>query len=181
MMLHNTMRRLGYHFNIVSFCVFINPEFHLAYDGNMDSILFAAQLPEHFRKLQQEPHSSNEEIKKFLSALIQMDDLAYRPPNLPVYQNVKTGILCAQCHSFQHKHSRQTMVCKKCEHKESVTDAIARTAEEFHLLYPEKPINTRHVFSYCGGKFPMQQVRRSLKKHFVQRGNTSGTYYYRKT
>ena len=176
-MLFNTMKRLGYNFQIRSFCVFVNPDFQIYQNEKMDSVLFAGQLASHFEKVKQITAYPNADMEEFLQKLLVLDDADYRPAKLPRYENVRMGIVCRECCSFKDVGTRQTWICGRCGKHEPMIDAISRTAKEFLFLYPEKSISVRQVFEWCGAGLNHRQIRRALLKDFIQQGHGPATTY----
>ena len=178
--LYNLARRWGYRIKIISYTIFIHPEFQINGLDNDGRIVFAHQFPAHVRELLNNPLEPSTQVKGFLERLMDIDNLEYRPPDMPYYTDTRPGILCPHCHSFEKTGTRQTWGCGKCGFEEKVLDAIGRTVMEYHEMDPGVPITTQNAFHWCGGQFDKQQVRRALKKHFNQLENGRGTTYVRR-
>lgn len=172
-LLNTLLRKLGYRFKIEAFVVFMNPEFYL-YDLPRDKpFLFVGQLPQHFKMLEEKFDGINASHQNLAQKFCDLHIKNYRPHNLPEYHysGLTKGIYCPQCFSFEHADTRQNRICKKCGYKETIVEAIRRSAEECRLLFPNEPLGTPRTFEWCGQIYNKPRIRRVLKKsgavHFL--------------
>lgn len=177
--LHNLIRKLGYPMYIQPYVVFINPNFYLYQLPRDKPFLFANQLTQHFDQLARKQRSLNADASQLADQLIGLHDKDYRPPNLPHYDFslLKKGILCPLCFSFERIHTRQNRICAACGYRETAAEAIKRSAEECHLLYPELSITKRLIYEWCGAEYDEQRIQRVLARHFLTTGQLKSTIY----
>lgn len=172
-LLFNTMKEFGYDFAIHSYCVFVDPSFHIFQHVKKKSVLFFEKLEGHFEAVNRMDCYRSADMDSFLQKLVAIDQPDYRPRKLPYYAKIRAGIACpdSECTGFENGGTSTFWQCVKCHFTEPMLTAIARTAREFHLLYPENEITTRQVYEWCDGQCDMRQIRRALKKYFLQQGS----------
>lgn len=177
--LHNLIRKLGYQMKIKPQVVFINQNFYLYQLPREKPFLFVNQLPQHFDRLAKKQCFIDGNHQKLADQLIKLHDEDYRPPNLPQYDFsvLKKGILCPLCFSFEHTNTRQNRICTTCGYKETVSEAIKRSAEECHLLFPESKVTKRLIYQWCGEEYGEQRVQRVLVHNFPTQGHFKSTFY----
>ena len=177
--LHNKLLTEGYPYKMNAYVVFINPDFYIYKLPPTDSILFAGQLERHFNEVTRSTQSVGAHDKNLAQSLINQHNENYRPNNLPSYhfKELKKGILCGNCFSFDSTDTRQTRICASCGYKEKITDAIYRSVLEFQVLFPEIPITVSTIYEWCGGVYTIARIRRLLNKKMTKHSNGPMTYY----
>lgn len=177
--LHNRLLTEGYSHNINAYVVFINPDFYIYKLPPTDSILFSGQLERHFNEVTRSTQSVGAHDKNLAQSLINQHNENYRPNNLPSYhfKELKKGILCGNCFSFDSTDTRQTRICASCGYKEKITDAIYRSVLEFQVLFPEIPITVSTIYEWCEGVYTIARIRRLLNKKMTKHSNGPMTYY----
>jgi len=75
------------------------------------------------------------------------------------------------------RKEQYSFVCEDCGKKEPLQQAILRHVEEFKLLFPDKKLNTKNIYEWCGRKLDQKSYRRVLKKHYTANGNTSDMHF----
>lgn len=177
--LHNLVRKLGFQMDIKPHVAFINPDFYLYELPRSKPFLFANQLPKHFEQLATIPSLINGAQQELAKQLCTLHIEDYRPSDLPQYNFsvLKKGILCPKCFSFDHVNTRQNRICTACGYKESVSDAIKRSANECHLLYPTLNVTKRLIYLWCGEEYNEQRIQRALSGHSRTCGHYKSTFY----
>ncbi len=167
--LYNLVRKLGYRMEIRSQVVFINSDFYLYQLTRDKPFLFANQLTHHFDCIGKKQSFIKETPKRLASQLCDLHIANYRPPNLPKYNfdTLKKGIFCPKCCSFEHIDTRNNRLCSSCGQKETIAKAIKRSAEEFHLLFPEVSVTKHLIHEWCGGKYNKQRIQRVLSSKYI--------------
>lgn len=177
--LHNWLLRNNYPHSIESYVVFINPDFYIYNLPSTDSMLFVGQLERHFNELAQRTSTILAQDKKLAQTLVQHHNENYRPDNLPSYefQDLRKGVLCKNCFSFECENTRQTRICKVCGYKEKIADAIYRTVLEFQLLFPKIPVTVQTVFDWCGGVYSKYRIKYILQANMTCHNKGPKSYY----
>lgn len=177
--LHNRLLTEGYPHKMNAYVVFINPDFYIYSLPLTESILFAGQLERHFNEVTSSTGPRNAQDKSLAQSLVNQHNENYRPDNLPSYhfKELKKGILCDNCFSFNFTDTRQTRICTSCGYREKITDAIYRSVLEFQVLFPEIPISVSTIYHWCGNVYTKSRIRRLLNKKMIQYSNGPMTYY----
>src|SRR5699024_9645859 len=137
-----------YQHKINAYVVFINPDFYIYQLPPTDSILFSGQIERHFNELVSSTQAVSPQDQKLAQNLVNQHNENYRPDNLPAYvfSDLKKGILCGKCFSFNYKKTRESRTCTSCGHKEKIADAIYRSVLEFQKLFPEIPVTVQSIY-----------------------------------
>ena len=177
--IHNWLLNNGYSHKVEAHVVFINPDFYIYNLPPTNAILFAGQLERHFKGLVKMNPSVQSQTKKLALALAHQHNGNYRPDNLPFYgfDQLKKGIFCPKCFSFEHTDTRQKRICTMCGHTEKIVDAIYRSVLEFQMLFPEIPVSVSVIYEWCGGKYTKPRIRRVLSQKMTKYSNGPMTYY----
>lgn len=178
-LLYNLVRRLGCKMEIRSQVVFIDPSFHLYQLPRDKPFLFAHQLTRHFDTLEKKQTTIKETHKRLATQLSDLHITNYRPSDLPEYDfdSIKKGAFCPKCFSFDHTDTRNNRLCSSCGHKETIAEAIKRSSEEFHLLFPELKVTKHRIYEWCGGLYSEQRIQNVLRSNYTSNGSYKSTYY----
>lgn len=105
----------------------------------------------------------------YLSWIMRVDrDHPYIPLEIPAHmmEQVRTGILCSHCGSFNVKIGEVLMTCD-CGGWESVQEAIIRTTYEYCNLYYTTNLELLSVCKFFNGQVPEKQIEECLEKFLV--------------
>lgn len=93
-----------------------------------------------------------------------------------IKNQVRTGICCSHCESFDLDMSRTYISCS-CGMYEPRENAIVRTICEYGVIHSDKDLRTSEVLDFFGGDISRGNLSRHLKEHFMRIGNGRGTKY----
>lgn len=93
------------------------------------------------------------------------------------YEELKKGLSCKACGSFNMLVTQRSCYCKNCFSKCSVEDIIMNNIKEMQFLFPDLNITTTNVSEWCGNPVHFRKVRKILKDNFIAAGSTSGRVY----
>lgn len=177
--LHNLLLNHGYHLEISVHVVFINPDFYIYSLPKRPDILFAGQLSGHFSQLSQTLPKQKDKALPLAKKLIALQNVTYRPTNLPDYtrDQLKTGILCPKCFSFEYERSRQMRTCSSCRYREKASEALQRSINEFALLFPTVPLTKQAAYDWCGKDWSTSRIKRVLTSNYQVKSAGRGSYY----
>jgi len=164
---------------IVSSVVFINPSFTL-YQAPIDKpFIFPTQINRYLKKLDSSTLKLNEQHRKLADQLISLHLPTSPFTQVPSYNfdQLKKGIICAACRSFSIEVLGKNCICKVCEHKETIGDAVMRSVREFQLLFPNEKITTNVIYEWCGGVGSKRIIRKILKENFTIVGVHQWAYF----
>lgn len=176
-LLTKLLLNLGHHYEIESYLIFNNPEFHLNTTSINPAIIFPAQLNRFLRKLNVKPiklHQKHYQLAQDLVDHHQEESPYSRLPQYS-YEKLKKGIICPNnCNTF---YSDKRMICKNCGYKEGVDAAVLRSVEEYSLLFPDRKITVDSIHEWCGGLKSKKAIRRVLSKYYVLVGKARASHY----
>ncbi|SFC09605.1 Nuclease-related domain-containing protein [Alkalibacterium subtropicum] len=177
--LYNLLLNHGMQTEVSSHVVFINPDFYIYAFPEQKAVLFSGQLSAHFKNLYQDITAPGHLSTSIADKLIRMHITHYRPTNLPDYSfdQLKKGIVCPNCFSFRHTHSRQTRTCLNCGAQEKISEAIHRSIEEYRLLFPDTPVKKADIYEWCGHDLSKSRIQTVLKTHYCRKQSGLGSYY----
>lgn len=179
--IHNLLLKLNYSLNVTSYVVFIHSDFYIYSLPKTSQIIFSGQLPKHLASLSRKDSKRSHKSKMLAERLVAQHIDDFRPPNLPTYtfDQLKKGIYCAQCKSWNCSSSRQFFICNDCHYMEKGADAINRTLDEFHILFPQESLSLKTASLWCGPTCSDTRVRSVLKKHYHLHHSGRSSYYTR--
>lgn len=173
------LQRLKYNYLIKPFVIFTNPTFSL-YQAPIDQpIIFPSQVSRLIDNLNSTAPQLSRTEKDLAQKLISL----HQPKNpftfLPDYhyQQLRKGVYCSLCKSFQVLIENHSLVCSKCGAREKTRLAILRHTQEFQLLFPDQKITTNRILEWCDLDVDKKTVRRVLKQNYKSIGRSSDTYY----
>ncbi|MEH7332795.1 nuclease-related domain-containing protein [Neobacillus drentensis] len=174
-LLHN----LGYHFNIESNVIFINPAFTLYQNPLNEPIIFPTQLDRYMKKLDTIPSKLNSRHKKLADQLISLHIRKSPYTHSPKYNYgmLRKGLSCGVCDSLSIFASEKKCVCADCGHEEAIDTAVLRSILELKVLFPEMKITTNLVHDWCSGEVSIKSIRRILKQNLTTKGSTRFCFY----
>ncbi|MBS4200368.1 NERD domain-containing protein [Bacillus sp. FJAT-49732] len=150
---HRMLQDHGYNIPIESYIVYVNPEFYLYNAPRNLPIIFPNQLNRFFAKLEKIPTKINQHHMRLAKKLVSLHknvSLYSKSPNY-TYNELRKGIICANCRSFNLESKKMVLLCKNCGALEDIHSAILRSVDEFTLLFPERKITTSIIFDWCNG------------------------------
>lgn len=178
---HNFLLNSGYRYTISTYTAYVNPDFYIYSMPRTDSILFHRQIEKHFQYLPQQSKkkSSIQQNEKLSEYIISKHHANYRPNNIPAYtfHDLKKGVVCQICASFEASNTRSFRTCLSCGFKERINDAIRRSIFEFQVLFPEMKITVENITLWCNNLYTKYRVQRLLRSEFTLHGKGTSSYY----
>lgn len=167
-------------FPVVASVVFVNPRFTL-YQASPDlPFIFPTQIERDvIERLNSNSAKLTHKHKKFADQLINshINENPYSQIPAYEYEELRKGILCANCSSISVFLDGKFCFCPDCGHKETVEAAVIRTAEEFRLLFPERKLTARTLMEYSKVINNQKRMSRILEKHFTMVGKNRWVHY----
>lgn len=178
-LLRQLLYELGIGYSFTGNLVFVNPEFYL-YHASMDQpILFPNQLNRFMNKLntiQSKLDSTHHKLAEKLIAASKPKSSYTRVPKYS-FEELKKGIPCVVCWSFDIRIVGQIVCCNKCGFHEALPTAVLRCVEEHQLLFPDRIITTRDIYEWCGIILSKKTVKTILLNNLNQMGHGNRTFY----
>ncbi|WP_319418059.1 nuclease-related domain-containing protein [Virgibacillus necropolis] len=178
-LLRQLLHSHGFNPQIVASVVFINPQFTL-YQAPIDKpIIFPTQLIQHMENVNEITSKLTEKHKKVADQLLSLNITDSPHKKIPpyYYDKLQKGVTCPQCHSFAITVAKRICICNDCGSKESVTNAVLRTVNEFQILFPNEKITTNIIHDWCQVVQSIQRIRKILVSNFKIVGAHQWAYY----
>lgn len=148
-------------------------------------IVRSTQLRNYIWKIAQEErsyHGAPIDFQKIIQALnIFKTENPFGQDNIPenIKARVHKGILCSHCGSFNLKTNLSYISCK-CGMHEPRENAIVRTICEYGVIHHNKDLTIAELVEFFDGDISRSTIRKYLKKHFAQVGNSRSIKYINK-
>jgi hypothetical protein len=170
---------LGFHLEIESYVIFINPEFTLYQAPKNAPIILPSQLNRFMKKLNKRQSTMNNIHQKIADKLLELHtvDNPYKRVPKYEYEQLKKGIVCEECHSFFEGPKGRSFTCEHCGRKESIESAIMRNTDVFKILFPDKKITTTAIYDWCNHILSKKIIRRVLTKNLMLIRNNKLSYF----
>ncbi|WP_226086371.1 nuclease-related domain-containing protein [Mesobacillus sp. S13] len=159
---------LGFHLEIESYVIFINPEFTLYQAPKNAPNILPSQLNRFMKKLNKRQSKLNNIHQKIADKLLELHTVDNPYKRLPKYEyeQLKKGIVCGECHSFVDQVVKREFVCSHCGSHEKIDTAVLRNIEEVRLLFPDKKITTTLIYEWSNGALSRKVIRNILSDNF---------------
>lgn len=178
-LLRQLLQSIGITTSINSSVVFVNPAFTL-YQAPIDKpIIYPTQLNHYMKQLNSVPSRIGKKHKALADKLISLHLTESPYQQLPEYEygELRKGVVCRGCGSFIDTVVGLYCICRRCETREAVREAILRTVQEFKLLFPNELITTSAIYDWCGQLIQKQRIKRILERHFKHISNNRWSYF----
>lgn len=160
--------------------MFINPTFSL-YNAKVDDpILLPNQIESYLEDLNSRSRLLSKEQHYLANRFRKLEKKdAPMQKQLPYYSydELKKGLSCKNCGSFDLLITQRSCCCKACFFKSSVAEVILENIEEMQFLFPELKMTTTTVNEWCGDIIHFRKIRKILKDNYIATGTTSGRIY----
>ncbi|KAB8137642.1 NERD domain-containing protein [Gracilibacillus oryzae] len=164
---------------IYSYVVFVNSAFTMYQAPLNKPFIYPTQIKKFLQQFDQ-VKSTITPKEKYLAKHVTSLHIE-KPPMSQVpdyhFDQLKKGIFCPRCKSFQLLIDGRKCFCQKCNQVEFVEQAVLRCVREYRLLFPERKITTNDVYEWCNRTIQKQRVQRILNKNFKQYYLGRVTYY----
>ncbi|GEK91340.1 nuclease-related domain-containing protein [Alkalibacterium kapii] len=151
---------------IKAYVIFVNPGFTL-YDAKVSNpFILPTQIAEHFKMLKSNEVKASKKMKRLIDKLLLETNsgVNYRDPSLKyTYKELKKGLICNKCCSFNLSLSQRQAKCLDCGKKNSITQLLTDHIDEITLLFPEMKVSTPLMYDWIDGKLNKRRVGKILK------------------
>lgn len=169
-------KQLGYNGTVKGWVVFVNPDSQLQVEGGAAELALnraglislvqqiygseAGLMPANLKTFQ---------MQKLISERYRIKN-PYPPKSLSVEQvsQLKPGLCCPECKSFEVELSRYKATCHHCGHVESKDQAVIRAICEYGVLTHDRVLRSTEVQALLGKQVPFHYVSKILNKNFHQ-------------
>ncbi|MDE1549104.1 nuclease-related domain-containing protein [Jeotgalibaca caeni] len=165
------LRELGYgkEFQVKAYPTFVEPNFTLFHAPNDQPLLLPSQLKHHFADLKKGATPFTTRHHQVVADLLahQRVEKVFRD-HVPVYdfKSLRKGVRCPVCGSFELGQRRQTYLCAKCGHKDTIFSLLYFHINEVSLLFPNEKVTSKLLNHWCGGIYHQRRLKRALNKFY---------------
>lgn len=160
--------------------VFVNQSFTLFMKEAHDNIILPTQLNSFLVNLNGQANSlssTSRVIGKRLLNINKKEVLYQKQLPLYNYSELKKGIKCIQCNSFNIMQTQRSCVCQDCRQQMRLSDCILSAIDEYRVLNHQKQLKTVDIYEWSGRKISKYKISNILKSHYKKVGNGQATYY----
>lgn len=160
--------------------LFVDPSFILYHARIEDPVILPNQVEEYLESINRKSKVLTKEQYYLANKFIKLHETEVpHDSQLPYYsyEDLKKGLSCKTCGSFNMLITQRSCYCKSCFSKSSVEEVIMGNIEEMQFLFPDLKITTTNVSEWCGNPVHFRKVRRILKDNFIAVGSTSDRLY----
>ncbi|RXI97790.1 NERD domain-containing protein [Anaerobacillus alkaliphilus] len=152
---------------VESYLIFNNPEFTLFQAPRDLPIILPTQLNMFLKKFVKTTSKITNKHREIANLIHANHSTKYPFNKLPsyTYDQLKKGVICAKCNSFQDALSSRKLVCKTCGTVEKVEVALMRSVEEYNLLFPDRKITVGAIQEWCKIIKSRKAVRVALQRN----------------
>ena len=164
-LLKNMLRKHNINLEVEPYVVFINPNCTIYQSIPDKRILLPSLLDSHFKLIEKQSNIKNRKLLEIAEKLTNLNVKSYLLTDLPAHDFylLKKGIYCSKCNAFLDKVLGRMCVCRSCGFKESAIDNAMRHTLEYQTLFPDEPLKTEVLYTWCGGLHSMYRLRKVLK------------------
>ena len=166
--------------SVVGSVIYVNPTFTLYHASPKDPLILPNQIQAHFSKLDSQHVALNRNHRYLAERLLsQHRNDANFHQLIPEYgyQNLRLGVTCRECGSFDIQLNQRMSYCRKCKYSCSTDDMILEQIKEFKLLFPQEKLTTKVVYDWCSESISKARITRVLSSEYTRMGQTHGTFF----
>lgn len=161
------LKEIGYPLEIKAYVAYVHPEFTLYYAPELETMILPTQLKSHFVELKIEIASMIKPPKNFVKNLMMHKiDSPLFTQDIPEYtfSDLKKGLVCEKCGSFELVNSRQNYHCCNCGLDNSLHSATVKNIREYQQLFPDYKLSTSMIYSWCNKTVSKKRIKRILNE-----------------
>ena len=165
---------------IVPNVVFVNSAFFLYEAKKEDPFIFLPQLLSHFNSITR--RSDILPTKNYHIADRLLDESQKELPyqrKLPLYEfkDLKKGLTCSCCGSFDLENSSKMSHCCLCGNTASLNELILSEVQAFKFLFPREQLTCNVIHEWCGGVLSKRRIRAVLNTEYSINGFAKSSHY----
>lgn len=160
--------------------VFVNSAFFLYEAKKEDPFIFLPQLISHFNSINRRTDTLSAKTYHIADRLLEesQKELPYQR-KLPIYdlKDLKKGLTCSCCGSFDLENSSKISHCCSCGNTVSLNELILSEIQSFKFLFPEAQLTCNVMYEWCGGSVPKRRIRAILNTEYKMNGFAKSSHY----
>lgn len=160
--------------------VFVNPTFVLYEAEEHHPFIFPSQIATHFTAVNQQKGPLSTKHHSIAQKLMEetQKELPYRR-QLPYYDfnELKKGLPCSRCGSFDLKHTTKKSRCQVCDTVTSVNELVLAQVKAFKILFPDRLVTSNNIYDWCNSMLPKRRITAILNTAYKRKGHSKATHY----
>lgn len=173
-LLTQQLQRNGFNLPVHQYVVYINEEDTVEIDDESLPFIKRAKLRRFINlsidNCQSAPYQTYPRETEWLLSQHQPDDRRLTLSD-GEFTELKKGIYCVNCHSFELECDRYHVHCRSCRYSESKEKAIVRTICDYGILFPYRGLTPIELARFMEPSVPYKNLFFVLSKHFVKQPN----------
>ncbi|MFO8069405.1 MAG: NERD domain-containing protein [Alkalibacterium sp.] len=166
--------------SIVPNVVFVNSSFFLYESKRETPFIFLPQIISHFTSINRRCDTLSAKNYHIADRLLveSQKELPYQR-KLPLYdfKDLKKGLTCSCCGSFDLKNSSKMSLCRSCGHTTSLNKLFLSEVQSFKFLFPEAQLTCNVMHEWGSGSLPKRRIRAILNTEFTINGFAKSSHY----
>ncbi|MFO8068447.1 MAG: nuclease-related domain-containing protein [Alkalibacterium sp.] len=153
---------------IKPYVVFTNPSFTLFDAKISDPFILPTQINKHLEKLKNRNTKLSKAPVNIVNKLQseQLSNERYRDTSHEFkYEDMKKGITCRDCQSYNVHLSQRQAICKECGVVQSIDNVISNHIKEISRLFPDMTITTSLVNDWVNNRVSVRRIRSYVKEN----------------
>lgn len=180
MLFSKVLKRWNVNLPIKAFVVFIHPTFILYEAKESDPFIFPSQIENHFKTVNRQSGVLTDRIYNIAQRL--NEECQQEQPYqrlLPDYnfEELKKGLLCGCCGSFDLTITTKKGDCRRCGNPTSINELFLSQVEAFKVLFPDKLVTSKMMYEWCGGTLTMRRISSILNATYEKMNYAKSTHY----
>ncbi|WP_421385416.1 nuclease-related domain-containing protein [Bacillus salacetis] len=178
-LMNQLVKNMGWRINVEPHLVFVHPEFHLYNVPAHLPIIYPTQLVRFREKLLErcsKPTRSEVQLGDRLLSLL-IEEMPYTSVPDYTYDRLRKGIVCKGCGVF-YGSFHKTFQCGFCGGRESCSEAVIRSINEFKMLFSDNKVTTARIHDWCNVVKDERTIRRVLNENFELKGFAKSAFYF---
>lgn len=145
--------------SVEPFVVFMNPAqmIYGLYPGN--NVLLSFQLDKKLPYILKPNNYDFSEMSGVIESRRKLVSKYYKPFEFDL-ENMKKGIVCDKCFKFIEKVSSRNLICRNCNRKVSMKEAVEMIISELRAYNPELKMSSNNISQLSGGILSSPTVRK---------------------
>ncbi len=157
--LQQLFKEINVPLSVESFVVFMNPAqmIYGLYPGN--NVLLSFQLDKKLPYILKPNNYDFSEIRGIIESRRKLVTKYYKPFEFDV-KTMKKGIVCDKCFNFIEKVSSRNLICRSCNKRVSMKEAMDMIISELNAYNPDLKMSSNDVNKLTGGIISSPTVRK---------------------
>jgi hypothetical protein len=178
-LLRQLLQEIGYRITVEPNVIFVNSAFTLYKTPLNQPIIHPTQIKRFIKKINLKNSKLNHKHTKLAESLLtrHLSESAFNSLPKFSYEQLKKGIYCAKCNSYNVDYKNNKLKCNDCGTLENGDLAVLRSVVELNTLFPNFLITTNAIHDWCMIVDSKKTIRRVLAKNYQQTGIGKGSFY----